>query len=212
MALPGSMRLKYRMTGQAKGLTYHANAQLDWRNGGDSYDARMVVSALFLGSRSMSSSGQLGPAGMAPQRFTDKSRNELAAHFEPDKGLVTFSANTPSATWVAGVQDRATVFLQLGGMIAAEPAKYPLGTEVSMYTVGPRNADMWTFKVTGDELLQLPYGELATVKVIRQPRRDFDQKVEVWYAPSLGYLPVRNRITQANGDFIDQLLTALEQP
>ncbi|RYF38853.1 MAG: DUF3108 domain-containing protein, partial [Comamonadaceae bacterium] len=196
----------------AKGLTYHANAQLDWRNGGDSYDAQMVVSALFLGSRSMRSTGQLGPAGMAPQRFIDKSRNEYAAHFEADKGVITFSANTPSAPWVAGAQDRATVFLQLGGMIAADPAAFALGTEVAMYTVGPRNADTWVFQVVGDELLQLPYGELQTAKVIRQPRRPHDQRVEVWYAPSLGYLPVRNRITQANGDFVDQQLTALERP
>ena len=48
--------------------------------------------------------------------------------------------------------------------------------------------------------------------VIRKPRREFDQKVEIWYAPSLGYLPVRNRITQQNGDFIDQTLSEILRP
>lgn len=210
IALPRSAVLSYKMNGQAKGLTYYASAELRWRNGGENYDASMRVSALFLGSRSMASTGLLGPAGLAPQRFTDKSRNEVAAHFETGKGLVTFSANTPSAPWVEGAQDRVTVFLQLGGMLAADPAAFAQGTSISIYTIGPRSADMWTFQVEGEELLKLPYGELAAVKVIRQPRREFDQRVEIWYAPALGWLPVRNRITQSNGDFVDQQLTGLE--
>ena len=53
---------------------------------------------------------------------------------------------------------------------------------------------------------------MATLKLARQPRRDYDQKVELWYAPALGYLPVRSRITQANGDFVDQQLSELTRP
>ena len=61
-------------------------------------------------------------------------------------------------------------------------------------------------------MLDLPFGETATLKLSRQPRREFDQKVELWYAPALGYLPVRSRITQANGDFVDQQLSELTRP
>jgi hypothetical protein len=28
--------------------------------------------------------------------------------------------------------------------------------------------------------------------------------VEIWLAPALGYLPVRIRLTQDNGDYVDQ--------
>jgi len=48
-----------------------------------------------------------------------------------------------------------------------------------------------------------------TLKLARQPRREFDQKIELWYAPALGYLPVRTRITQNNGDYIDQRLSTV---
>ena len=209
MALPGSVRLDYKMTGGAKGLTYHANAELRWENAGDSYNAMMRVSALFLGSRSMASTGQLSAQGLAPTRFSDKSRSEVAAHFEADKNQISFSANTPTLAWVQGAQDRVSVFIQLGGMLAGNPAGFPVGSTISMYTVGPRDADTWTFLVEAEEKLALPFGELATLKLTRQPRREFDQKVEIWYAPSLGYLPVRNKITQANGDFVDQQLSAL---
>ncbi|SFC07201.1 Protein of unknown function [Polaromonas sp. OV174] len=212
MALPGSALLAYTMTGSAKGLNYHAKAELDWQNQGASYAARMGVSALFLGSRSMASSGQIGADGLAPMRFSDKSRSEVAAHFDADKGQISFSANTPNVPWVKGVQDRVSVLLQLGGMLAGNPAGFPVGTNITVYTVGPRDADSWTFLVEGEESLKLPYGELNTLKLARQPRREFDQKVEVWYAPALGYLPVRSKITQANGDFIDQQLSDVNKP
>ncbi len=212
VVLPASAILSYQMTGNAKGLTYHADAEMGWRNLGDHYDARMTVSALFLGSRSMASVGQLGAGGLAPTRFSDKSRSEVAAHFEPDKGLITFSANTPSAPWVPGAQDRVSVFFQISGLIASRPADFPVGTTVVIYTAGPRSADTWAFTVAAEELLTLPYGDVKTIKLQRKPQRDYDQTVEIWLAPALNYLPVRNKITQSNGDFIDQQLKALTRP
>lgn len=212
MMLPASARLDYKMTGSAKGLTYHAKGEMTWENTGASYNASMNVRALFIGSRTMSSTGQISAQGLAPIRFSDKSRTEVAAHFEPDKGLISFSANTPAVPWIQGAQDRVSVILQLGGMLAGNPAAFALGSTLSMLTVGPRDADNWTFLVDSEEMLSLPFGDLATLKLSRQPRREYDQKVEIWYAPALGYLPVRNKITQANGDFVDQQLSGLTWP
>ncbi len=207
--LPGSTLLFYEMTGTSKGLTYQAEAELGWNNSGSQYQAYVKVSALFLGARIMISAGQITASGLAPTRFADKFRSELAAHFQPEKGKITFSANTPDAPWIEGAQDRVSVFLQLGGMLAAKPDAFPVGSEITLYIVGPRDADTWTFTLEAEEKLNLPKGEMATIKLTRKPRREFDQKVEVWYAPSLGYLPVRNRITQSNGDFIDQQLSGI---
>lgn len=212
MALPASVQLDYKMTGSAKGLTYYANGELVWKNTGNVYNASMTVKALFIGSRTLSSTGQVSDQGLAPSRFTDKSRTEVAAHFEPDKGQISFSANTPTLPWTPGAQDRVSVFMQLGGMLAGNPAAFPVGSQISLRTVGPRDADMWTFLVEAEERLSLPFGELATLKVSRKPRHEYDQKLEIWYAPALGYLPVRNKITQANGDFVDQELRTLSRP
>lgn len=212
MALPASAQLTYRMTGSAKGLVYHAKGELMWRHDGASYSAGMTVRALFLGARTMGSAGRIGAQGLAPARFADKSRTELAAHFEPEKGQISFSANTPPAAWQPGAQDRVSVVLQLGGMLAGNPSGFADGSTITVFTAGPRDADYWTFVVEGAQVLQLPFGELATLKLSRQPRRPYDQKVELWYAPALGYLPVRNKITQANGDFVDQELGELARP
>ncbi|WP_296908227.1 DUF3108 domain-containing protein [Polaromonas sp.] len=210
--LPESARLDYKVTGGAKGLTYHANAELNWNNAGGDYEARMTVSALFIGSRSMASRGKIVGEGLAPSRFADKYKSEVAAHFEPDKGQVSFSANTPATPWIKGMQDRVSVFFQLAGMLAGNPNGFPVGATISMVTVGPRDADGWTFLVEAGEKLSLPFGELDTLKLSRQPRKEFDQKVEIWYAPSLGYLPVRSKITQSNGDFVDQQLKTVGKP
>lgn len=212
LTIPGSVRLKYAMTGRSKNMDYSAFAQLDWLQDGQTYDAKMVVSALFLGSRSMTSSGRITADGLAPTRFLDKARSERAAHFQADQGKISFSANTPDAPWARGAQDRLSVFLQLGSLLAGAPASYPVGASVSLYTAGPREADTWTFTVEAEETLRLPAGETATLKLTRKPQRDYDQTVEIWFAPSMDYLPVRSRITQQNGDFIDQQLRVVEKP
>ena len=205
--LPGSVRLLYKVVGTSKSMNYQANAELAWKSNGDNYEAMMKVSAFLIGSRSMTSVGKITGIGLAPTRFADKFKAELAAHFDPDSRKITFSANTPDATWIEGAQDRVSVFLQLGGMLAADPTGFAPGSSITFLTIGPREADTWTFVIEAEEALELLGGPLRTLKVTRKPRKEFDQKVEIWYAPSLGYLPVRNRITQQNGDFIDQQLT-----
>ncbi|HYW57104.1 MAG TPA: DUF3108 domain-containing protein [Polaromonas sp.] len=212
LSIPGSARLVYAMTGRSKNLNYTARAELEWLHDGANYNAKIVVSALFLGSRTMTSSGRINEDGLAPTRFSDKSRGERAAHFEADKGKISFSANTPDAPWLRGAQDRVSVFLQLGSMLAGDPGKYPVGSTVSLYTAGPREAATWTFNVEAEETLNLPVGEVSTLKLTRKPQGDYDQTLEIWFAPSVSWLPVRNRITQHNGDYVDQQLRAAEKP
>jgi hypothetical protein len=209
--MPGSTRLKYNVTGGKDSLTYHARAELLWLHDGKTYDARMEVSAFMVGSRVRTSTGRLTAQGLTPTRFSDKSRAELAAHFDHDKGRVTFS-NGPEAPLLAGAQDQLSLFIQLGALLAGEPGKYPVGTTISTQTVGPRSAETWVVTVDSEEKLQLPGGDLTTVKLVRNPRREYDQKAEMWLAPSLGYLPVRLRITQPNGDYVDQQWRATEAP
>lgn len=202
--VPGSLRIKYELFGEVRMLPYTANAELLWAHDGTAYDAQLEISALFLGSRRQTSRGQLTPGGLAPKRFGDKVRSEVAAHFEYDKGKVIFSANTPEATLQPGAQDQLSIFIQIASLIAAEPQRYPSGTAIEMQAVGPRESDTWRFVVDGPEHLNLPGGGQDTLKVTRPRRQPYDLMVELWLAPALGYLPVRIKLTQDNGDFIDQ--------
>lgn len=208
LQLPKAARLNYDITGQSRGLGYRASGLLDWQQDGKHYDARMVASVFFLGSRTLRSQGEVTADGLAPTRFADKARSEQAAHFQPDKGKITFSANTPDAPWQRGAQDRLSVFFQLAGMLAGQPESVKPGTQIPVYTAGARGADTWAFLVDGPEKLTLPAGDMATLKLTRQSRMDYDQTVEIWFAPTMSYWPVRIKVTQRNGDFVDQQLAS----
>lgn len=208
--VPGSVRLQYEVKGNK--FPYRLSAEMVWQQDGDSYDARLAFSAGFLPVLLQTSRGKITPEGLAPLRYSDKRRSEVAAHFVREQGKIVFSANTPDAPLLADAQDRLSILLQLASMIAGDPGHYPEATTIALQTVGPRAADTWLFTVGGEETLTLPGGEQATLKLMRNPRQEFDQKVELWLAPALGYLPVRIRITETNGDFIDQQWLASEPP
>lgn len=209
---PASVVLDYLVQGKASGFSYQASAQLQWQNSNPHYKARLEISAFLINARVQTSTGLLGNEGLMPTRFSDKGRNELTVHFQRDKGLISFSANTPDVPLLKGAQDRLSVVLQLSALLAGDPRRYPEGTLLSFQTVSQREAEVWQFKVVKEETLSLPYGDLPSIKLQRVPRRDFDQRIELWLAPSLGYLPARLRITNADGDVVDQLLRGLEKP
>ncbi len=199
--LPASVQMKYQV--EANKFPYSLSAEMLWQQDGSRYSARLAFNA-FGQARVQTSRGQIGARGLEPIRFSDKYRSEVAAHFNREKGKVTFSANTPDVPLLAGAQDRLSILIQLAGMVASAPNRYPPATTISIQTIGPRDADTWLFTVGETETLSLPGGPQETLKLVRNPRQEFDQKVEIWLAPALDYLPARVRITEPNGDFIDQ--------
>jgi hypothetical protein len=203
-SIPASVRLHYQVTATARHLRLQGGGELLWRHDGTSYDARLEISAPFLPPRIQHSTGLITAEGLAPVRFSDKARSEEAAHFQRDQGKVSFSGNRPDAPLLAGAQDRLSVMLQLGAMVGGDPQKFPAGTVISVQTASARDAEPWQFTVEGQEELELPGGKVGALKLIRNPRREFDQKVELWLAPGMDYVPVRLRLTQPNGDWVDQ--------
>lgn len=212
VVVPGPVALQYMVKGQAKGFQYSAHAELQWKPTATAYDARLEVNVFLLGQRVQTSSGRLTPQGLAPTRFADKSRNEQAAHFQRDKGKISFSANTPDVALLPGAQDRLSVLMQLSALLAGDPGRYPAGQTIGIQTAGTREAEVWRFTVEGEEGLNLPYGTLKGLKLVRPPRHEFDQKVELWFAPALNFLPIRIKLTQVRGDFVDQLLEGVQTP
>ena len=210
--IPPPVRLQFDVAGQAKKFNYSARAELLWQHDGQRYQARQDISLVFLGSRTQTSVGTLGSTGLLPERFGDRARSEQAAHFDYAQSRVTFSANTPDAPMAAGTQDRLSVFFQIAALLAAAPERYPVGTRINIATVSARAADVWSFTVEGEETLDLPAGAMAAIQLERLPRRDHDQTAQLWLAPALGYLPVRIRIAQANGDFADLRLRSHSAP
>lgn len=212
VALPGSLRLKYTLYGELSRLPYHASGELLWTHDGRDYEARMEIGAFLLGSRVQSSRGRLTPTGLQPLRFLDKVRTDRTVDFDHAHGQARFSEGAPPAALQAGAQDQLSVFMQLGSQIGAEPQRYPPGTELTVQAVGVYGDETWRFVVGAEERLQLPGGEVSALKLTRKPLRADEPRAELWLAPALGWLPARIRLTQDNGDFIDQQWRASEAP
>ena len=213
-AIPGSVRLRYAVTGRARGQSWNVTGELLWRQDGERYEAQLDYSAPLLPfSRTQRSTGQLRAEGLSPYNFSDKgSRSEQATHFERDTRTLIFSNNAPEQPLQPGTQDRLSVFLQLGAMLAAAPEKFPAGTAITLTTAGTRDAQPWTFTVEADEALDLPGGRVATRKLTRQPGAEYDIRVELWLGTGMDYVPVRIRLTQPNGDFVDQQWSSTDRP
>lgn len=211
LVIPNPARLKYDVKGEIKGFPYSANAELVWNHDGKNYDARLQISH-WIASRTQTSKGALTMQGLEPLRFGDKVRSEVAAHFEREKNKVSFSANTPDVVLTAGAQDQLSVFMQLAALFGGNPTRLTSGVVLSFQAIGARSAENWVFKVGAAETLKLPGGEVPTVKLVRDSLGENDAKAEIWLAPSMGYLPVRIRLTQGSSDFVDQLWRSTQNP
>lgn len=212
-AFPGSVHLRYAVTGRSRGQAWNGDGELLWRQDGEQYEARQEYSSPLQPSpRAQESTGRLRSEGLAPSRFADKARGEQATHFERDTRVLLFSNNAPERPLLPGTQDRLSVYLQLASMFAAAPDKFPIGTAITLETAGTRDSEPWLFVVQEDETLQLPGGSVATRKLVRDPRGEYDTRVELWLAIGMDYVPVRIRLTQPNGDFVDQQWASTDRP
>ncbi len=212
--LPDPARLRYDVTAQMKGLQYHAGADLFWQHDRQHYQLRFEFRLLSVLLRSQTSSGAVGQEGLRPQTFIDRVRSkERRATFDRQRGQVAFSADgAPDMALEAGAQDRLSIIFQLAALVAGDPATFQPGRKLAIQTVGPTDAQTWHFTVAPAQKLRYQGEPLPTIKLMRDLRDPKDQQVEVWFAPSLGYLPVQLRITQQDGDSIEQHLTAVDPP
>jgi hypothetical protein len=212
--LPAPVRLLYDGRGEERGfIKYAASAELLWLPAGDAYSARMEISAWGIRLRTWTSKGTLSDVGLLPTRFGDRPRGpEQATHFQRDKGIISFSANNPDVPLQAGAQDKLSALLQLSALVAAAPEQYQAGSAVSFQAADAHRAEQWVFTVGTLEALELPGGALNALKLSKEPTVEFDQRIEVWLAPRFHYLPVRLRITEANGAFADLLWRNTQNP
>lgn len=203
--LPAPARLHYQVTARGSGLTLSGEGELLWRHDGQNYEAQLELRSPLLGSRMQRSTGRITSAGLEPLHFSDKtSKRELATHFNRDAGKVTFSNNKPDVPLAAGVQDRLSIVLQLALVVSASPERFPQGTQIAVPTASTSDAETWYFVVDGEEDLRLAGQSMRALKLHRVPRKEYDQKVELWLAPGMDYAPVRIRLTNPNGDSVDQ--------
>ena len=206
-AVPSSTLFSYRLTGQEKGLQYTASGSLSWQHNESRYEMGLTVKAFLLGSRQWRSQGQISPTGLQPIRFSDSWRSERATHFDPAGQRIVFSSNAPTAVLQAGAQDQISLYAQLAAAMAADSARFVPGTRLQIQIATVRDALPWLLTLDKVETITVDGVDLSATKWVCQPRNRFDAQVEFWVTREHQWLPVRIRITQVNGNFIDLNLT-----
>ena len=209
---PPSVRLKYDVAGSVKGFKYFVSGDLSWLHEGGNYTARLEISHFLLGSKVQTSKGSITARGLEPLRYGEKVRSEVAAHFERDKGKVSFSANTPDVLLLPLAQDQVSIFVQLAAMFAADGQAFAPGSKLAFQTIGARGAEDWDFLLEPPERLKIQGKEWTAYKLVREHRADYDTRAELWLAPELEGMPLRIRLTQTSGDEIDMVWTRSQKP
>jgi hypothetical protein len=214
LRFPPSVTLQFEGLSMNKGSAQSGSGALRWSVDGANYALSLEASALVVFTRTERSVGQLHAQGLAPQRYssTRTGRSEQATHFQSELGRIQFSNNKPSQALLPGAQDRLSAVIQLAGLISGEPERYRSVERISMPVAGLDQAEIWEFKLEGLSELVLPAGSLQALKISRSPRNEYDQRLELWLAPQLGYLPVRIRQsanTAPDQNFTDLVLSRL---
>ncbi|MDZ5461639.1 DUF3108 domain-containing protein, partial [Azohydromonas lata] len=208
--LPPPVLRRYRLE---RGLLWGTGV-LRWQPGAGQYAASLTGDVAGINVLDWRSQGVLDSAGIAPERYEvrRRGRDAQAANFQRDAGKLTFSGPTTEFPLLAGAQDRLSVLLQIPAIVAADPRRFVAGASVRVFVTGSRaDADVWTFKVEGEQTVEGPTGPLRTLKLSREPRKQYDTRVEFWLDPLSHYLPVRARLSTAGGGEALELVLESEE-
>jgi len=214
---PPSTRLTYGLTGNYRGEV-HGNARVQWVRQGSRYQVHLDIaigpSFAPLISRRMTSDGDLGEQGLVPRRYDEATRlpfqqpRRVSLQFTPEQ--VTL-ANGSQQEAPPGLQDTASQFVQLTWLFTTQPELLRTGNTVTMPLALPRRVGRWVYDILGQERLSTPLGDVDAFHLkprLGERRPGNELSAEVWFAPSLQYLPVRIRIQQDAETFIDLLIDA----
>ena len=116
----------------------------------------------------------------------------------PDAAGLRLVVCNSTAEAVRGADIVTTVTADKTNATIITPEMLTPGGTVDIPLALPRRMSVWTYDVRDAEVLYTPFGAIDAVPL--QPRRESRKKDElsaqVWFAPSLRYLPVRIRIQQ----------------
>jgi hypothetical protein len=211
---PSATRVSYILNGNYRG-DINGRAEVEWIRVGERYQVNV---ALFAGpefapifSRRMTSEGSISESGLVPDRYDEdtrflaRDRGRLSVVFAPDSVAL---ANGQKRDRMPGVQDTASQFIQFTWLFGSKPEALRVGATFEFPLALPRSLHSWTYDVVDEDTLYTSFGELPAfhLKPRIVERKPGELTVEMWFAPELRYLPVRIRIEQDPGTFIDLLI------
>lgn len=208
---PTDTRLTYRLTGDWRGPLY-GDARVQWQRENDRYQVRLDVKVQPLFTQTLTSQGEVTPQGLVPRAYEEmRPGKRRAAQFGDE---VLFLEHGKTMPRPPGVQDTASQFVELAQRFATGREVLEVGRSVSVWLARPGAVDHWTYDIVGREMLRTPkLGEVEAFHLkprpIANPRGNIT--AEMWFAPTLQYLPVKIRVLMGSEAYLDLLVDHIEQ-
>jgi len=209
---PADTRLNYRLGGMFRSGELHGDARVQWLRQGDRYESRIAIDVTLLASLVLTSQGDVTPQGLAPRAYEEVRRaGARNVRIEPDAVVLNDGRRVPRPE---RVQDTASQFVELSHRFSTAEDKLAVGSSVSLWMARPGGVDLWTYDIVGRETLQLPQLGAADAFHLK-PRQLLNPRgnitAEIWFAPSLQYLPVRIKVTLGEATYVDLLVDTIQQ-
>lgn len=175
---------------------------IHWTSSAQRYEMVVSIPLPFVGTFVYSSHGQIDAYGLAPDQYIEKRgrRAEDIAIFNRTDKKIVFTRTPLTLPLSNGAQDRFSMVMQLASLVRGDPAAYKPGVTREFFVVDNNSGENWPVETIGDETIRTAQGYLDTRHFKRLPRHDGDlRRIDVWLAPSLGWLPARIVQTEPNG-------------
>jgi hypothetical protein len=175
---------------------------IHWTSSAQSYEMVVSVPLPFVGTFVYSSHGRIDAFGLAPEQYVEKRghRVEDVSIFNRADRKIAFTRTPTTLPLPDGAQDRFSMIMQLASLVRGDPDAYKPGVTRQFFVIDSDSGENWPVETIGDETIRTAQGYLQTRHFKRLPRRQGDQRrIDVWLAPSLGWLPARLVQTEPNG-------------
>ncbi|MBI2772802.1 MAG: DUF3108 domain-containing protein [Burkholderiales bacterium] len=207
---PPDTRLSYRVGGFFRG-EIHGKATVQWQRDALGYQVAVDI-GLGLATFVMTSQGEFSAEGLHPRMYQE-SRNGSPRNLAVGEESVVLSDGT-TVPRPPGLQDTASQFVELSQRFASGREPLEVGNTLSFWMARPGGTDLWTYDVAERETLRTPqYGDVEAFRLKPRPlaRPRGNITAEMWFAPSLKYLPVRIKVSMGDGVYVDLLIEKIEQ-
>lgn len=207
---PTDTRLRYRLGGNYRG-ELHGNAQVLWQREGTRYQAVIQLDVGFLLSSRFSSQGEITEAGLRPEVYEEQIRKKRRGVRLGEDVRLDNGNRVPRPQ---DVQDAASQFVELGHRFATGQVRLEPGGQINFWLARPGGVDEWTYDVVGEDTVYLP--RLGPVQAVHLKPRPLARPrgpimAEIWFAPSLQYLPIRILLTSGPDTYVDLMVETVEQ-
>lgn len=188
----------------ADGTRWSGDALLSWTLTPSTYkirvEAGITVVFAHVNLLTLTSEGRIGEEGFMPDLMTEKRRGRsmTATHFNRKDGRLSFSASEANYPLVWGVQDKASLPLQLSAIARGDPQQ--LSGNIDILVGEDRDASIFSFVVLGQERIDTRMGNIAAWHLTRPPKPgSYNSRLDLWLAPDYGWMPVQIRNLEASG-------------